>query len=403
MKPDPRSASDRLSAQLPTQVLDTSNALQERVLRAIASHWKGELRVNPASTTLGRRLTVHSQGGCPMGDDETGVTDKWGEVHKCPGLYVMDAAAFPTSAGVNPSATITAVAEFKIEHFIREHSDNKEWSSPDKQAAGPWVDRHGREDIDPLNHRDFKKTDPVQFPPLGMTFKERMTGFYNVPRDKAIIDLLADPPVDVIPFTRAEDKGINAGHAIAIDLAVQTADLARVVCQEPTVQPPPMSVSGTIALSSDLGHTTSTYPLDAGSNLQMFLRPANQKPPTRLFRYDLRFKENGADAELIGYKVLRNTPGLDVWSDSSTLYFEIRHPAKPKHEIRRGVLRISLEEFLQREIQSIRITGTTDVARKSWALAAFYRYFASEIAEVYITRGEAIRQVLASLLTGIHV
>ena len=31
----------------------------------------------------------------------------------------MDAAAFPTSVGVNPSATIAAVAEYKIEQFIR--------------------------------------------------------------------------------------------------------------------------------------------------------------------------------------------------------------------------------------------------------------------------------------------
>ena len=51
---------------------------------------------------------------------ETSVTDSNGEVRGWDGLYVMDGAAFPRAVGVNPSATIAAVAEFKIERFIRQ-------------------------------------------------------------------------------------------------------------------------------------------------------------------------------------------------------------------------------------------------------------------------------------------
>ncbi len=101
-----------LQAALPTRLLDTASATHERVLREIASvAWRGELRTNPGWTTLGKRITVHSQGGCPMGKDGESVTNAAGEVHGCNGLYVMDAAAFPTSVGVNPSATIAAIAE----------------------------------------------------------------------------------------------------------------------------------------------------------------------------------------------------------------------------------------------------------------------------------------------------
>ena len=53
------------------------------------------------------------------------MTNADGEVHGCEGLYVMDAAAFPTSVGVNPSATIAAIAEYKIERFIRKTAQSR--------------------------------------------------------------------------------------------------------------------------------------------------------------------------------------------------------------------------------------------------------------------------------------
>ncbi len=48
------------------------------------------------------------------------ATDGHGRVHGYPGLYVMDGAAMPGSSGaVNPSLTITALAERNIEEIIR--------------------------------------------------------------------------------------------------------------------------------------------------------------------------------------------------------------------------------------------------------------------------------------------
>ena len=47
-----------------------------------------------------------------MGRDiEEGTVDQWGEVFGLPGLYVVDGAAVPANVGVNPSLTITAMAE----------------------------------------------------------------------------------------------------------------------------------------------------------------------------------------------------------------------------------------------------------------------------------------------------
>lgn len=67
---------------------------------------------------LGKFITVHPLGGCPMSDDaRTGVVDDHGRVHGYDGLYVLDGSIVPTSLGVNPSKTIAALAERGVEHL----------------------------------------------------------------------------------------------------------------------------------------------------------------------------------------------------------------------------------------------------------------------------------------------
>jgi cholesterol oxidase len=70
---------------------------------------------------LGKFITVHPLGGCPMSDDPSrGVTDDRGRVHGYPGLYALDGSIVPTALGVNPSKTIAALAERGVEHLLRD-------------------------------------------------------------------------------------------------------------------------------------------------------------------------------------------------------------------------------------------------------------------------------------------
>jgi cholesterol oxidase len=63
-------------------------------------------------------MTLHPLGGAIMSDDaKTGVVNPKGEVHTVPGLYVADASIIPTALGVNPSFTISALAE-RIAYWI---------------------------------------------------------------------------------------------------------------------------------------------------------------------------------------------------------------------------------------------------------------------------------------------
>ncbi len=63
-------------------------------------------------TLLGIPTTAHLLGGCIMGSGpDDGVLDIDHQVHGYPGLYVVDGSAVSANPGVNPSLTITALAE----------------------------------------------------------------------------------------------------------------------------------------------------------------------------------------------------------------------------------------------------------------------------------------------------
>lgn len=60
----------------------------------------------------GMSFTAHILGGCPMGlSNADSVIDQEHRVHSYPGLFVLAGAAVPANLGVNPSLTITAMAE----------------------------------------------------------------------------------------------------------------------------------------------------------------------------------------------------------------------------------------------------------------------------------------------------
>lgn len=59
--------------------------------------------------------TAHILGGVPMGATrETGVIDQDFKVHGYPGVYILDGSVVQGNLGVNPSFTITALAEYAM-------------------------------------------------------------------------------------------------------------------------------------------------------------------------------------------------------------------------------------------------------------------------------------------------
>ncbi|MGB1749313.1 MAG: GMC oxidoreductase, partial [Dehalococcoidia bacterium] len=68
----------------------------------------------------------HLMGTARMGDDpKTSVVDKWGQAHDVDNLFIVDGSVFVTSAAVNPTPTIQALALRTADYIVAEREDLK--------------------------------------------------------------------------------------------------------------------------------------------------------------------------------------------------------------------------------------------------------------------------------------
>jgi len=86
--------------------------------REFAELTDGEAMGNVGENLLNLPTTAHILGGAPIGKHAAeGVVNERFEVHNYPGLYIIDGSVIPANPGVNPSLTITALAEYAMAHI----------------------------------------------------------------------------------------------------------------------------------------------------------------------------------------------------------------------------------------------------------------------------------------------
>jgi cholesterol oxidase len=91
--------------------------IAQKVARRMAELMDGIPQSGVIEVMLDKATTAHILGGCPIGlTPETGVVDAAGRVYGHEGLYVVDGSIIPANLGVNPSLTITAMAEHAMSH-----------------------------------------------------------------------------------------------------------------------------------------------------------------------------------------------------------------------------------------------------------------------------------------------
>jgi cholesterol oxidase len=83
--------------------------------RDFAARTRGIALGSLSENLLNLPTTAHILGGAPIGKSGAeGVVDGSFEVHNYPGLFIVDGSIMPANPGVNPSLTITALAEYAM-------------------------------------------------------------------------------------------------------------------------------------------------------------------------------------------------------------------------------------------------------------------------------------------------
>ena len=93
--------SRQMFRELESALKDLSRSLNGKYVTSLLWHWP-----------FRKLLTAHPLGGCAMGSRmEESVTNHRGEVWGYPNLLVADGSLVPSAVSVNPSLTISALAE----------------------------------------------------------------------------------------------------------------------------------------------------------------------------------------------------------------------------------------------------------------------------------------------------
>ena len=288
-----------------------------QVGRAVARMLGGRASDAPTWSLLRRAVTVHGLGGVPMGSDHAhGVIDEYGEVHGHRGLYVVDGAAVPSATGVNPSASILAMAERNVERAIRRMIGDERWEAPEMPDVTP-------ADVPEDRAMQLMSIQRQERSGNGVRFREAMTGSVRVSGVSRAARLTLDAHIaGWTPFIR------DPNHPVSISGTIHIDGLA-------TSRP----VAGTIELFPDTGDVA--------------------------MRYRLQTKQDGGKALLLTGTKRQHANPLKIWSDLTTLQVEAADTV--------GVLRISPLGTLKLA-SSIRGDAFT-LTKRAAAAARFVTYF----------------------------
>ncbi|KAL1797001.1 hypothetical protein ACET3X_005541 [Alternaria dauci] len=304
-------------------------------------------------------VTVHPLGGAVMSNDGTGLggvvnhrgqllVGKGHEVYE--GIVCVDGSTIPTSLGVNPCATITALAERSCDLIAKERG----WTIDDSSNRIPDTLKDSPLPVLPKPEKTIGP-DTIEDSIEGVRFEEVMRGYIHVG--------------DNIPdFRNAEKIAMEASSSAELALTIDLRCNPYGSCQGV-----PYGTFACGALSQDPLMVT-------GGTVELFTTDKEVADAVNLmYMLDL-LSTDGARYRFHGYKRLDSAAAFSVskaWRATTTLYTTIT--GSNGVVVGQGILRLSLHDFFT-ELQSLRSRTTSGTVSNMQAQARFLKFFATNIA-----------------------
>lgn len=193
--------------------------------------------------------------------------------------------------------------------------------------------------------------------PLGITFRETMTGPFA----------LGAPD----PAAGAE-QGARQKTMLTVASTISIRDLDAFI-KDP---------KHTGSIQGQISFAPFGAQIPATSGVFNLFSPADE-PRTKLMVYEFGFVHEGQDYYLAGRKTVRDDPGFDLWTDTTTLHTRLHRGRGTDGPVAgAGILRISLAEF-KSLLGSIRAVDAPSIAIAAEALGKFARFFAGQLWDTY--------------------
>lgn len=312
---------------------ETVNLAMEKATKGL----KGTFVKNPLWTpALGKSVvTAHPLGGCPMGESgRTAVVNHAGQVFEADsgqvleGLYVMDGAILPIAVGVNPTMTISCLAE----RCIRLLAEREGWH----------IDY---DTFKPLDKTSFVKEKP------GIRFTEKMVGTYEPLQSKA-----NQTPCE---FT----------------LTIESDDVERMLICDPSHS---ATISGTVTCLA-----LSSAPMSVSEGHFQLFRTSKDHVDTKEMIYKMTLTGDcGRKFFFEGVKyVHKDHFGETGLKDTTTLFVNI-FQSRQTDPLGKATLYITAHNFAK-QLATMEITNTGSKLEKLRWMSRFSEFFAKTIWTVY--------------------
>lgn len=192
---------------------------------------------------------------------------------------------------------------------------------------------------------------------IGITFDETMAGHFALNE--------ADPEAGA-------DRGENNGTTLAMHATVTIEDLDAFIA-DPKHQG---GLKGTIDFAP-LG-----MGMKAKSGVFNLFSPS-KSADLKYMVYEMAFRHDGKPRYLAGKKHVHDDVGVDLWSDTTTLFTTLHDGEDASAPvIGAGVLRLDMGDFLKL-MSTIKVTGTRSAVERATAVAKFGQFFMGELWDIY--------------------
>ncbi|PYI01538.1 FAD/NAD(P)-binding domain-containing protein [Aspergillus sclerotiicarbonarius CBS 121057] len=355
---------DRLILRGPGEGRSENFSGIRNMLSYVVSRAGGKIGFSPLSGPQKEEVTVHPLGGANMSRDGTGregVTNHLGQVYKGhgrekhDGLVCCDGSVVPAALGVNPLATITALAERSVDLIAKKHQCSIDMATPNGSLdafSQPMVSRC--ENGDTAIYKSLL--------PIGWQFSEVLEGHIT-------------PQPNDMDFTVCEALGKGSSSAMRMFLTIE-------ICRRTVLDTRGLQYegicTGTVSCSS-----LSRGPMRVvDGKIRFFVQPEEQAESTTLtYSLPLISLEN-TRYHVEGCKQIDSTSSFSVsrmWEATTKVNVRITRVNGSKAGA--GVLHISWPSFSRQ----IRTFLTTESFRLSLlpTLIIFLIYFVFQLAIIF--------------------
>lgn len=177
-------------------------------------------------------------------------------------------------------------------------------------------------------------------------------------------------------YRQGELRGRQAGEHLAMHATVTIDDMPAFIADP--------AHAG--ALSGSIDYAPFGTAIECHSGSFNLFAPADN-PRMKLMVYELGFVHGDREYYLAGHKDVRNDPGFDLWSDTTTLFTRLHEGGgKTGGVIAAGILALGVDD-LARLVASMEVLHAETLAERARTLTQFGRFFMGELWDSYVGLG----------------